>query len=121
MKVISALLLWLIGLSTAATAYTQASGQAIDIRAEDSLVISWNAPLQRENGELLSPSELVGYQIYYTVEETGESAMIDIDDSRVERYEFTNLTPGTYYFALAAVDDAGQVSELSELLEARVH
>ena len=81
MKVLSVLLLWFLGLSTAATAYTQASSETASVSPQEKIVLTWTAPVQRENGSLLSPSELVGYQIYYTVEETGESTMIEIDDT----------------------------------------
>lgn len=122
MKALSVLLLWFLGLSTTATAYTQASNEtaSASASAEEKIVLTWTAPVQRENGSLLSPSELVGYQIYFTVEETGESTMIEIDDTRIDHYEFNNLAPGTYFFSVTAVDAKGQVSELSELVEARV-
>jgi hypothetical protein len=46
--------------------------------------------------------------------------MIEIDDITVDHYTFKDLPPGTYYFAVTAVDVRGVVSELSELVEANV-
>jgi hypothetical protein len=43
--------------------------------------------------------------------------MIEIDDTRIDHYEFIDLAPGTYYFSVTAVDAKGLVSELSELVE----
>ncbi len=120
MKAMSVLLLWFLSLSTTATAYTEASSETASVSPQETIVLTWTAPVQRENGSLLSPSELVGYQIYYTVEETGESTMIEIDDTRVDHYAFKNLAPGTYYFSVTAVDAKGKVSKLSELVEAQV-
>ncbi len=82
--------------------------------------MSWTAPMERENGSLLSPSELVGYQIYYTVEETGESIMIEIDDTGTTEYAFHDLAPGTYFFAITAVDSKGEISELSDMVTVHV-
>ena len=113
-------MLWFLSLSTAATAYTQASSESAKVSPKETIVLSWSAPILRENGSLLSPSELAGFQIYYTVEETGESTMIEIDDTRINHYEFKDLAPGTYYFSVTAVDAKGMVSELSELVEAIV-
>ncbi len=120
MKLISALVLWFLCLGTGATAYAQVTGQAADITSEGNIVLTWTAPLLRENGTLLSPSELVGYQIYYTIEETGESTMIEIDDINADHYELKNLAPGTYYFAVTAVDSTGLVSQLSDMIQAVV-
>ena len=120
MKAISVLVLWFLCLGATATAYTQASSETAGVSPKETIVLTWTAPVQRENGSLLSPSELVGYQIYYTIEETGESTMIEIDDTGVDHYQFKNLAPGTYYFSVTAVDAKGKVSKLSELVEARV-
>jgi hypothetical protein len=86
----------------------------------DGVTLSWSPPMERENGSLLSPSELAGYQIYYTLEETGESIMIEIDDTGATEYEFRDLAPGTYYFAITAVDAKGEISELSDMVTVQV-
>ncbi len=100
-----------------------ALGQTFDqppVSHQDSLVLSWSAPLERENGALLSPSDLTGYQIYYTVEETGESIMIEVEGTGTNQYEFHDLAPGTYFFAITAVDAKGKISELSDMVTVQV-
>ncbi len=114
-------LLWFIGLGITSLA----SGQSLEqtppsFQDQDSITLTWSAPVERENGNLLSPSELTGYQIYYTVEETGESIMIEIDDTRTTEYEFRDLAPGTYFFAITAVDSKGEISELSDMVTVHV-
>jgi hypothetical protein len=113
-------LLWFICLGTASLAHSQSFSQATPQATKDSITLTWSAPMKREDGSLLSPSELSGYQIYYTVEETGESIMVEIDDISTTQYEFRDLAPGNYFFAITAVDSKGEISELSDMVTARV-
>mgnify|MGYP001817981393 CR=1 FL=1 len=112
-------LLWFICWGISSSALGQALAQP-PTSNQDSITLSWTAPMERENGSLLSPSELAGYQIYYTVEETGESTMIEIDDIGTTEYEFRDLAPGTYFFAITAVDSKGEISELSDMVTVHV-
>jgi hypothetical protein len=68
-----------------------------------SATVSWN-PNQE--------SDLAGYQVHYGTSPSTYSMIVDVGE--VNEYEVKNLTIGqTYYFAVSAYDNSGNVSELS--------
>lgn len=80
------------------------------------LTLSWTAPTTREDRSPLTLSELQGYRIlYYRVEDTTEfNQQVDIAQADASSYVFENLEPGTYYFAMIAIDTRKVESQLSE-------
>jgi fibronectin type 3 domain-containing protein len=77
--------------------------------------LAWDIPTVRENGEPLAVSELAGYEIYYTTE-TESSGVIAIDNPATTEYLLQGLAEGTYYFSIAAIDNGGVQSQLSNLI-----
>lgn len=78
--------------------------------------LSWQVPTTRENGEPLSPSELAGYEIYVTREETGAGEIFSIGDPLASSFSMQGLAAGTYDFAISAVDVSGLKSRLSNVV-----
>lgn len=79
-----------------------------------SLNLSWSIPSTRVSGVALPLSELSGYEIYYVPD--GSSAAgttVAIAGGSVASYRLTNLAPGTYSFAISALDSGGVKSPLS--------
>jgi hypothetical protein len=79
------------------------------------LQLNWSVPTTRENGTALTTSELTGYQIYYYQDgassDTGE--VVPVAGGSTTSARVTVNGSGTYYFAIAAKDAAGLLSNLS--------
>jgi fibronectin type 3 domain-containing protein len=77
--------------------------------------LSWTAPSARSNGKALSLSELSGYRIYYLREGSSASddVTVSVQGANTTSYNLTLAVPGSYTFAVTAVDLAGLESPLS--------
>lgn len=70
--------------------------------------LSWVAPTQRTDG---SPfTSLAGYRIYYGTTPNSYSNTVFVQGAGMNRYVVENLTTGTWYFMIAAVDGTGAES-----------
>jgi len=80
-----------------------------------SLQLSWAIPTTRENGTALTISELAGYQVYYYLDGTSAGAgnVVNINGGTTSSTQISLTGSGTYYFAIAARDQAGLLSNLS--------
>lgn len=84
-----------------------------------SVTFAWHAPVTDAMGNTLG--DLAGFRLYHcaSMPPNGpDGTMIDVGDTT----EFTveNLEAGTYYFAVSAVDKAGNESDLSKELRVEV-
>jgi hypothetical protein len=73
--------------------------------------LSWTPPTQRTDDTPLS--DLAGYRIYYGNAQDTYSELIAVNSVGVTTYVVENLGPGTWYFAVSAVDSSGVESALS--------
>lgn len=76
-----------------------------------SVTLSWVAPTLNTNGSALT--NLTGYIIYYGNSASTLSQSVTIDSPGVLTYVMSNLTAGTWYFAVAAVTSSGVQSAYS--------
>jgi len=83
---------------------------------EGSLTLKWEAPITNSNGTSLT--DLAGYRIYFGTSPGNYSLAIDIGN--VTTYTIENLSPGIYYFAIAAYDTSGNESTFSNEVSAPV-
>ena len=83
------------------------------------ITLSWVAPTTRENGDALLFSEIDGYEIYYFKDGTNEDndQVVAITDPNTVDTTISNLTAGTYYFAIATLDSEGLYSDTSDYVE----
>jgi len=81
-----------------------------------SATLSWKAPTVNSNGSALT--NLAGYRIYYGTSATSLTRSITINSVGVTTDVVTDLSPGTYYFALMAFNTAGIESKLSNVVKA---
>ncbi len=77
-----------------------------------SVLISWTAPATRQDGSTLSSSEIKSYEIYHST--TSDGVMEKIQTVTSPSLDVNDLSAGTHYFALRAIDTDGLVSELSQ-------
>ncbi|MEH6912308.1 MAG: fibronectin type III domain-containing protein [Oceanicoccus sp.] len=83
------------------------------------ITLSWVAPTTRENGDALLFSEINGYEIYYFKDGSDQQndQVVSITNPNTVETTITNLTAGTYYFAIATLDIAGLSSDTSDYVE----
>ncbi len=78
-----------------------------------SATLSWQAPTSNTNGTALT--DLAGYHIYYGTNSSSLTTRIDINNPGTLSYVVTNLTTGTWYFAMTAFTNSGQESAKSNV------
>ncbi len=78
--------------------------------------LSWTIPATREDGSLLSVSELAKYELYITAESDGASQSVVIDDPLQTSQTLTGLQPDVYHMAMSAVDVNGLYSDLTNIV-----
>jgi hypothetical protein len=83
-----------------------------------SATLSWKAPTVNSNGSPLT--NLAGYRIYFGPSAAKLMHAITINSVGVTTEVVTNLSPGTYYFALMAFNTAGAESKLSNVVSAKL-
>jgi len=76
--------------------------------------LSWTAPVLNTNGT--TATDLAGYHIYYGSKSTALNQMIAVDGAGTVNYTINNLSPGTWYFAIAAYNAEKVESSLSAVV-----
>ena len=80
--------------------------------------LTWTPPSTRSDG---SPfDDLSGYRIYYGIEPEKLSCRIEISDAKAVEWKVTDLSPGTWHFAVASVDSANVESKLSGVVSKQI-
>lgn len=75
--------------------------------------LSWNAPLANMDGSTLV--NLAGFKIYYGRSADALDRAISVNNASISTYVVENLTSGTWYFGVAAVNSLGVESPLSNI------
>ncbi len=94
------------------------TGSTPPTASADSVTINWMPPTENTNGSPLI--NLAGYNIHYGTSSSSLTKTISISNPGIATYVVSNLTPGRYYFAVAAVNSAGTESPLSAQVSATV-
>jgi hypothetical protein len=76
--------------------------------ATGSATLSWTAPTQNTNGTPLT--DLAGYTIYYGTSPSELTQTVQLANPSATSYVLSNLSAGTYYFAVAAYTSAATQS-----------
>jgi len=77
-----------------------------------SVELNWQAPTTNQDGTQLT--DLSGYKIYFGTSQNSLSNIRNID-AGLTRYVINNLSTGTYYFSISAVDINGNESTRSNI------
>lgn len=83
-----------------------------------SATLSWMPPTQNSDGSALV--NLAGYRIHYGLSETDLDYTVEVENSSVNTYVVENLTDGTWYFAVTAVNTAGLASAPSNIASKKI-
>jgi Putative Ig domain len=78
------------------------------------VTIAWTPPTENTNGSTLT--NLAGYHIYYGTSQSNLNKVVDITNPGLASYVLSDLTSGTWYFALTSVNSAGVESVRSSVI-----
>jgi hypothetical protein len=81
-------------------------------------VLSWQAPTKNVDGSSLT--NLSGYKIYYGTASKSYAQTVSVSGASTTSWTLP-LSPGTYYFALTAVDSTGAESAKTEEVSKTVY
>jgi ABC-type glycerol-3-phosphate transport system substrate-binding protein len=84
----------------------------------DSVTLSWSAPTENTNGTALT--NLSGYIIYYGTSAGAMTQTINVNTVGMLTYVVGNLSPGSWYFQIVAVNSAGEQSNPSSTVSASI-
>jgi len=73
--------------------------------------VNWAPPLKNTDGTVLT--DLSGFQIHFGRSTSALTQIIAIKNASISRYVIDNLSSGTWYFAVVAVNSKGVQSDLS--------
>jgi hypothetical protein len=75
--------------------------------------LSWAPVTKRTDGAALT--DLAGYRIYYGTSPAAATQTVVVADPKATTYVVTRLTPGTWYFAVAAYTKGGAEGPRSDV------
>jgi F0F1-type ATP synthase membrane subunit c/vacuolar-type H+-ATPase subunit K len=108
------------GSGTAGSAATSNESAADPPPASSKAVtLNWTPPTENTNGSALT--NLAGYDIHYGTTPGDYTQTISVSNAGIATYVVDDLTPGTYYFAVAAVNSQGTESPSSPEVSATVN
>jgi hypothetical protein len=81
--------------------------------AVGSAALSWTAPSNNEDGTPIAG--LTGYHIYFSTDPSSFDNAVEVAGASSTTYTVSGLTPGTYYFAVAAYNADGVESSMSNI------
>jgi hypothetical protein len=104
--------------TTTTSSSTTAPASTPPAAASDTVTLSWTAPDENTNGTALT--NLAGYQINYGTSPTALTQKISINTVGVMNYVVSNLSSGTWYFEIVAVNSAGAQSAPSSVVSTTI-
>ena len=105
--------------SAAATSQANTADSNLPTASSGAVTINWTAPTENTDGSPLT--DLSGYDIHYGTKSGNYTQSVSVSNPGIATYVVDNLTPGTYYFSVSAVNSAGTESPLSSEVTATVN
>jgi len=87
--------------------------------SSNAVTLNWTPPTENTNGSPLT--NLSGYNIHYGTASGDYTQTISVSNAGIATYVVDDLTPGTYYFSVGAVNSQGTESPLSSEVSATVN
>lgn len=85
----------------------------VSAAASGAATLSWMPPTTNSDGTALT--DLAGYEVRYGRTEADLTQSVKLTNASLNSYVVENLTSGTWYFAVLAVNSGGAVSPLSNI------
>jgi len=101
------------------TATANASATDPPAASSNAVTLDWTPPTENVNGTPLT--NLAGYNIHYGTSSGDYTQTISVSNAGIATYVVDDLTPGTYYFAVGAVNSQGTESPVSSEVSATVN
>ncbi|HTX05402.1 MAG TPA: fibronectin type III domain-containing protein [Steroidobacteraceae bacterium] len=95
------------------------SNSSAPTASTNAVTINWTPPTENVNDTPLT--NLAGYNIHYGTTSGNYTQTITVSNPGIATYVVQNLSPGTYYFVVAAVNSAGTESPPSSQVSATVN
>jgi hypothetical protein len=108
--------------SVASTSTTTSAGSTVSTpptASSGTVTLNWTAPTQNTDGTPLT--NLAGYDIHYGTSSGNYTQTISVSNPGIATYVVDNLSPGTYYFTVSAVNSQGTESPLSSQVTTTVN
>jgi hypothetical protein len=86
---------------------------AVNQTSNGAAELSWSPPTSNTDGSAIT--NLAGYHIHYGTQKSNLTQTVAIANPGVASYTVTNLSSGTWYFALSDYNSAGEESALSNV------
>ena len=83
------------------------------------VTINWTPPTENTDGTPLT--NLAGYDIHYGTASGNYTHSVTVSNPGIATYVVSNLSPGTYYFSVAALNSNGTESPLSSEVSTTVN
>ena len=83
------------------------------------MTLNWTAPTENTDGTPLA--NLAGYDIHYGTASGKYTQTVTVNNPGIATYVVSNLSPGTYYFSVAAVNSQGTESPMSSEVSTTVN
>lgn len=98
---------------------TSSSSAGLPAASSKAVTLNWTPPTENMDGTALT--NLSGYDIHYGTSSGNYTRSISVSNPGIATYVVDDLTPGTYYFSVAAVNSAGTESPMSGEVSATVN
>ena len=83
-----------------------------------SATLDWTPPTANSDGSALT--NLAGYTVYYGTSPDNLTQSVKVSNPGLTAYTVSNLTSGTWYFAVASYSSAGVESTLSGVISTTI-
>ena len=105
--------------ATSQAAAASATASNLPAGSGGAVTINWTPPTENTDGTPLT--DLAGYDIHYGTASGDYTQSVNVSNAGLATYVVDNLTPGTYYFSVSAVNTSGTESPLSSEVTATVN
>ncbi len=77
------------------------------------VVVEWDIPFARTNGDPLYVNDLKGYEIQYSTEQERQLHSVRVNDPLQTQLQLPALSAGDYQFTIAAIEAGGRYGQFA--------